>query len=279
MSISRLSFFTALLAVLLNSPYLHASKYPPTINGATQVTYKQVDGIDLYSWIFTVKGETPSPALVFYFGGGWAGGNPAQFVRYAKQLQANGIASMLVDYRVRNRHHTKVAHAVSDAKSAMNWLYQNAERYQIDKNKIGAAGASAGGQLAAATVLLPEHGDMDFIPSVLVLFNPVTIMAPEPNLYQPTHWTEDWAGSPLRSLSPYHHLSESLPPTVIYHGTDDTTVAFSTAEAFCQKAALLQRECRVLPFQGKGHGFFNGRQYRESIIADLLPFLGAQGWL
>ncbi|AJR05235.1 hypothetical protein C9J03_16390 [Photobacterium gaetbulicola] len=279
MSISRLSIFTVLLFALLNSSHLHASKYPPTINGAIQVSYKHVDGIELKSWLFTVTGETPSPALVFFFGGGWAGGNPAQFVHYAQQLQQKGIASMLVDYRVRNRHNTGVAEAVADAKSAMNWLYRNAEHFHIDKKRIGAAGASAGGQLAAATAVLPDYGDMSFTPALLVLFNPVTIMAPEPNLYQPTHWTEAWTGSPLISLSPYHHLSQSLPPTVIYHGTEDKTVAISTAEAFCRKATSLQRKCQVVPFQGKGHGFFNGQKYKSQIIDDLLPFFGQHNWL
>ena len=248
MIISRLTSFTVLLLVILGSPHLHASKYPPTINGATQATYKYVDGLELNSWLFTIDQASPTPALVFYFGGGWAGGNPAQFARYARELQSAGIASMLVDYRVRNRHDTGVAEAVADAKSAMNWLYDNAKRYNIDKNRIGVAGASAGGQLAAATVLLPDYGDMHFDPALLVLFNPVTIMAPEPNLYQPSHWTEAWARSPLLTLSPYHHLSASLPPTVIYHGTEDKTVPFSTAEAFCHKAISLQQECRVVPF-------------------------------
>ncbi|MGR5063519.1 alpha/beta hydrolase [Photobacterium sp. DNB22_13_2] len=279
MRISQLTDITVLFFALLFSQLLHASEYPPTINGATQVTYKHVDGIALNSWLFTIESESPAPALVFYFGGGWAGGNPAQFAPYARELQNAGIASMLVDYRVRNRHNTGVAEAISDAKSAMNWLYNNAERYHIDKNKIGVAGASAGGQLAAATVLLPDYGDMSFDPAILVLFNPVTIMAPEPNLYQPTHWTEEWTRSPLITLSPFHHLSSSLPPTVIYHGTEDKTVPISTAEAFCHKATSHQQECRIVPYQGKGHGFFNGRKYQEKIIGDLLPFLDQQGWL
>ncbi|MGR5143051.1 alpha/beta hydrolase [Photobacterium sp. DNB23_23_1] len=276
---SRFIYLAALLSVALNCTSIYASNYPPTINGATQVSYKTVDGIELNSWLFTVDSENPSPALVFYFGGGWAGGNPAQFAHYASQLQQDGIASMLVDYRVRKRHSTGVADAVSDAKSAMNWLYSHADQYHIDKNRIGAAGASAGGQLAAATAVLPDYGNMNFTPALLVLFNPVTIMAPESNLYQPTHWTEAWTGSPLMSLSPYHHLSTTLPPTVIYHGTDDKTVPIATADAFCLKAVSLQRQCRVVPFQGMGHGFFNGRKNRDKIIADLRLFLQQQNWI
>ena len=58
-------------------------------------------------------------------------------------------------------------------------------------------------------------------------------------------------------MSPYHHLRTGLPPTIIFHGTADTTVAHSTADQFCDGLRKVRTRCDLVSYGGEGHGFFN----------------------
>ena len=58
-------------------------EYPPHIGGAKEFTYKTVGEIKLNLWIIEPKNHKlidNAPAIVFFFGGGFNHGNPAQFV-------------------------------------------------------------------------------------------------------------------------------------------------------------------------------------------------------
>ena len=85
-------------------------------------------------------------------------------------------------------------------------------------------------------------------------------------------------------VSPVHHVREGLPPTIIFHGTADTTVPFENVERFCRKMREAGNTCTVVPFEGKKHGFFNydreedHRSYNET-IAHMDEFLRTHGYI
>ena len=95
--------------------------------------------------------ETGRRSSSFFHGGGWKDGTPTVFYRHCKYFASRGIVAMSADYRVGRRDGAKPAQCVSDAKSAIRWLRQHAEKLGIDPNRIVASGGSAGGHLAAAT--------------------------------------------------------------------------------------------------------------------------------
>jgi len=98
-------------------------------------------------------------AVVFFFGGGWREGNPAQFVKHCEYLSAREMVAIVADYRVKSRHAVPAKDCVSDAKSAIRWVRENASEFGIDNNRIAAGGGSAGGYLAAACATLPKFDD------------------------------------------------------------------------------------------------------------------------
>ena len=71
--------------------------YPPVIAGATVETYRTVGDVSLKVWIFAParKGEEPLPAIVFFFGGGWTGGTPAQFEPQCRHLASRGMIALV----------------------------------------------------------------------------------------------------------------------------------------------------------------------------------------
>jgi len=117
------------------------------------VIYKQIDTVSLEMKIIyppVVNAMKQYPCIVFFFGGGWIGGNNDQFMTQARHFAQEGLICFLADYRVRSRHGTSPFESLKDAKSAIRFIRKNAERFYIAKDSLIASGGSAGGQLAAA---------------------------------------------------------------------------------------------------------------------------------
>ncbi len=250
--------------------------YPPKLDGAKVETYKKVGDTELKVWIFSPKEPAKKqPAIVFFFGGGWKSGTPAQFERHCRHFAERGIVAIAADYRVASRHDVKPAQCVADAKSCIRWVRTNAERLGIDPERIVAAGGSAGGHLAGSTATLPtldepgEDSKISSVPNALVLFNPCLITAP----IEGVQWdgfgriTADKAGCEPTALSPMHHLRKDLPPTLIVHGKADTTVPYNTVEAYTAAAKKLGNRCELIGYADQPHGFFNGAKYAETLQA------------
>ncbi len=282
--------FLSLLVMLALSCLapLSAFTYPPEIEKATVEVYKTVGDVELKVWILTPeehKAANPVPAIVFYFGGGWRGGSPEQFEEQAKYLAGRGMVAILVDYRVSSRHGTLANVCVSDAKSAIRWVRKNASRLGVDPDRIVAAGGSAGGHLAAAVATLPMYDEpgedlsVGSVPNATALFNPATVLAPGPGLPEfPEGKLEDLKkrmGAKLETMSPYHNVKKGIVPTIIFHGANDTTVPYATAEVFYKKMKQSGNRCELVAYKGAGHGFFNHGRNNNKYYADTLARLDA----
>ncbi len=275
--------------------------YPPAMEGTTSEVYRTVDDVELNIYLCNPEGHSADdarPAIVFFFGGGWRSGSPQQFLPHCRYLADRAMVAAVADYRVASRHGVTASECVGDAKSAVRWLRANADRLGIDPDRIAAGGGSAGGHLAAATATLPGHDpDPDGpspVPNALVLFNPATILAPVDGDPMPAEeQRERFAalaerfGAPPESMSPYHHLREGLPPTIIFHGTADETVAHGTADRFCLGLREHGARCDFVSYNGAGHGFFNfGRgeghetnTWYEDTVSRMDGFLYSLEWL
>ncbi|MEM9157578.1 MAG: alpha/beta hydrolase [Verrucomicrobiota bacterium] len=273
-----------------------AAPAPKTLPGAKTEIYKTVGDVELPLHIFTPEdhnSEEKVPAIVFFFGGGWNSGSPAQFQRQCEYLASRGMVAIAVEYRVARRHGVKVVSCVADAKSALRWTRQNASRLCIDPDRIAAGGGSAGGHLAAALATISKYDEasedlsISSVPNALVLFNPAIVVAPVPGERELPEdrlaQLEKRFGVPPETLSPYHNIDKSLPPTVIFHGTEDKTVPYRTVEIFEEKAKPKGLQCKLFGYEGEGHGFFNLRTDRsEMFIATLTEtdkFLTSLGYL
>lgn len=265
--------------------------YPPTFEGARVETYKEVGDVKLNVWIFEPADKAAAgakrPAIVFFFGGGWSSGSPAQFERQCRHLASRGMVAITADYRVATRNHVKPVECVADAKSAIRWLRTNAERLGIDPARIAAGGGSAGGHLAAAVATLPgldaagEDTAISAVPSALVLFNPALVLAPFGEMtlkgFEAKVSSERFGCEPTE-ISPIHHVHARLPPTLILHGRADTTVPFASAEAFTAEMKKAGNRCELVAYDGQAHGFFNGAKYDET-MAEADRFLVSLGFL
>jgi acetyl esterase/lipase len=266
--------------------------YPPDLPGARAEVYKTVGDVKLSVWIHEPAGHRPDdrkPAVVFFFGGGWANGSPAQFGETCRYLASRGMVAMTADYRVASRHQAKVVDCVRDAKSAVRWVRANAARLGIDPARIAAAGGSAGGHLAACTGVLPgfeEPGGDAKVSSradAMVLFNPAMALAPIDGLATDRDISalEQRIGTEPTAVSPAHHVGKGVPPSIMFFGTKDGLLA--GAEAFRKRARDAGGRCEIVTYEGQAHGFFNygrgGNEFFRKTLEEADRFLASLGWL
>lgn len=271
-------------------------KYPPELLGAQEVIYKTASQTDLKLWIFEPKKHKKSdkrPAVVFFFGGGWRSGTPGQFEKQCQYLASRGMVAMTADYRVSTRNGTKATACVEDGKSAVRWIRANAKKLGVDPNRIAAGGGSAGGHVAAAVGMVPgfesksENHEISSTPNALLLFNPAVVLAQVPGKFEAAGdkaaLLMERMGVKPEKLSPYHHVRKGLPPTIIFHGTNDSAVPYRTVELFEQRMEEEGNSCKLMGYEGQPHGFFNwGRQGNSSFRMTMLAtdqFLSKLGWL
>jgi acetyl esterase len=108
---------------------------------------------DLPVRIYIPEGvERPLGGMVYFHGGGWVFGHidsyDSQLVSIAKKT--NSIVLSL-NYQKAPEHKFPIPH--DDCYAALQWLWDHADEYVIDRGKIGVGGDSAGGNLASGVAL------------------------------------------------------------------------------------------------------------------------------
>lgn len=248
-----------------------------------KLLYKQVDTVQLFVEIHApenIKAKNKYPALVFFFGGGWKGGDRYHFLNHAQYFSQRGLVCFLVDYRTESKHGTTPFESLKDAKSSLRFIRKNALEFGIDPSKIIVAGGSAGGHLAAATALIESYNEetddlsINCIPNALALFNPVIDNGPGGYGYERI-------GAAYKDFSPLHNIKKGAPPTIFFLGTNDKLIPVATAQYYKTVMEKVGSSCKLKLYEGEGHGFFNYRNfdlYKETVL-EMDHFLQSLGYL
>ena len=119
----------------------------PGVDSRLDLRYARRDGRDLLLDVFMPTGAGPYPGVIVVHGGAWKSGDRAMERPLARQLAARGFVTATVGYRL--GPDGRFPNALFDLKAAVRWLRSNAGAYRLSAARIGAVGASAGGQLVA----------------------------------------------------------------------------------------------------------------------------------
>jgi len=255
--------FLLLGAFLAVCPILRAYDIPGFTPDQV-ISYKQTTNstggaVTLYLHVFTPPGHKPShqrPAIVFFFGGGWASGSPSHFHPQCEYLAARGMVAISAEYRVKDLHGTTPQECVRDGKSAVRYIRRQAAALGVDPNRIAAGGGSAGGHVAAAAGTLAAYEEpgedlgVSSRPNALVLYNPVIDNGPGGYGYETVqaYW---------QTISPIHNITNTAPPTVFFLGTGDALIPVATAENYKTLMEAQGRRCDLHLYEGQPHSFFN----------------------
>lgn len=267
------SVFGILILLIFFDSQLLAQHYKVEKN---TFIYKTIDDVSLSMIMYKPVSTTVNlPAIVFFFGGGWVSGDPAQFQFQAEYLASRGMVAFCPDYRTSSRNSTTPFECVKDAKSAIRYLKIHSEELGIDKNKIVASGGSAGGHLAACAAVIENVNEttddltVSPVPLAMVLFNPVV------DTGKKGYGQEKLAGREFE-ISPVHHINSKVPVTLIMHGKADITVPYENVHRFNYLMKQQGNECTLIGYKKQGHGFFNynkSPKYFKKTLAQTEEFL------
>jgi acetyl esterase len=219
------------------------------------------------------------PGIVFWFGGGFVGGNPSQFYSKAEYLASRGLVCISAEYRVKNTHGTGIDKCAEDARSAIRWVKQHAGELGIDPARVIASGGSAGGTLALLVALGTEPNAADDDagispnPCALVLFNPAQGDAVMSRIGGEGEEHE----RVVRQIAPLNEPQKGLPPAIFFFGTADQLLIPS--RAFCEKSLALGNRCELWTAEGQPHGFFNRQPWHDATLRKADEYLTALGYL
>lgn len=200
---------------------------------------------------FTLEGDEEKAAIIICPGGGyvdraWHEGEPV-----AKWLNRIGIHAFVLNYRVAPYSHP---YPFMDACRAVSYVRFNAVKWNINSKKIGILGFSAGGHLAAMVgthftdSYVKSKDEIDKIscrPDLMVLAYPVisfdkyTHEGSKVNLLG-----EEVDDESIFYFSNEHNVTDSTPPTFLWHTADDESVHVQNSILF--SVALKEKN---IPFE------------------------------
>ena len=123
------------------------------------------------------KNKESFSGLIFFHGGGFVIGSIKTHDHLCRRLSRLSSAVIFsVEYRLAPEF--KFPSAILDSADAVKWIFENIKKFNVNKNKIGIAGDSAGACIAAVlSILFRKHKLIRF--SYQILIYPCT--APKPN--------------------------------------------------------------------------------------------------
>jgi acetyl esterase/lipase len=188
----------------------------------------------------------PMPVVVFVHGGGWEAGIKDSAVPMLFPLAHKGFFCVTVEYRLVPEAPWPAQ--IEDCKCAVRFLRAKAAEYNIDPQRIGAWGASAGGHLVAmlgtaggAKEMEGKGGWADQSSRVQAVCD---WFGPGPDLAERA-----------RKASPITYISSDTPPFLIMHGDQDTLVPIKQSEILRDALEKAKVEVKLEVVKGAGHGF------------------------
>ena len=242
--------------------------------GIVRISLVQQPAIEVY---LPSKQSATGQAIVVCPGGGygilaydWEGTD------IAKWLNANGIAAIVLKYRLPNSK-SNVDPKLSpllDAQRAIRTVRANAGKWNIKKDKIGIIGFSAGGHLASTAGTHFDKGNptaADTIdrqssrPDFMVLMYPVITMLRQ-SMHQGSRNNLIGANADSATTKYYSNelqVTKETPPTFLVHASDDKTVPVENSIIFYQAliANSIPAEMHIYPYGSHGFGLAIGKGY------------------
>jgi acetyl esterase/lipase len=220
-------------------PTFQASKF-----GAADidVTYCTMNDLPQKMDFYYPASGGPWPVVFYVHGGSWREGDKAEGAGW-NYLNAQGYLVVSVNYRLAS-YDVKFPAMIEDVKCAVRYLRAHASQYNLDPDRIGAIGASAGGHLVALMGTSDESAGWD-VGEYLDQSSRVQAVITESGLSDFTRDMYDGISmaiyfafgqlpgkvNPANAAdSPVTYITSDDPPFLILHGDEDGVVPLDQAQ-------------------------------------------------
>jgi len=232
--------------------------------------------------LYLPSGKGPYPLVICIHGGGWEVGDKAFFP--CRRLIKNGYAVASINYRLSSQ--APFPAQIVDCKLAIAWLRSHASEYNLDPERIGAWGISAGGHLAALVGLTgdlktPEWAtssgtSSNCVAAVCDWCGPTDLISILPQSGMNSSVNEmvtRLLGTPpavnpalAGEASPVAYAKRNAPPFLIMHGSRDTYVPPQQSQELNNLLKSAGADSTLIIVKGAKHSFFS--RATEDVMLD-----------
>ncbi len=221
-----------------------------TITVTEDIRYK--DG-DSEAWKLDLAmpanfGSELRPALVIVHGGGWRGGSKSVSVYQKMMVDYAQLGYVTININYRLLDEAEFPACIEDVKTAVRWLRAHAEEYQVDPNRIGAYGHSAGAHLAMMLAMAPDTAGLEgegwneysSRVNVAAAGSPPTELGRDTPMAKKEWW-------------PIGYIAGDHSPLFLIQGTEDPVVRPELTNDFVEKMEAAGADIKYTKLEG-GHG-------------------------
>lgn len=260
------------------------------------VVYKTTEKMELKLDLYVPKAKPKAKhgrgVLVWIHGGAWLAGSKDRVHPWMLELTQHDYVVVSVQYRLSQQ--AIFPAQIHDCKAALRWLRAHAEKYELNRDCIAVAGASAGGHLAA---LLGTSGDVKSlegesvhvdessrVQAVIDFFGPTDLLLMGKQSGADSKIDHDAADSPeskligasiqdhpekTRKANPMQYVSKDDPPFLIFHGDKDDVVPYQQSVILHEALKKVKVSSTLVRVKDAKHGFPITPEYRRQIKAFL----------
>jgi len=208
----------------------------------------------------------------------------------ARAFQNIGVAAFVLKYRLPSDQtmDDKSIGPLQDAQRAIQVVKNNAKKWNIDTAKVGVAGFSAGGHLAASLGTHFRHNyianqeGINFKPAFMILGYPVISFTKTlaHNGSRDNLIGKNPSEKMIREYSNEMQVTHETPPAFIFQAEDDHTVTVDNSIAFFQALHQNGVNAELIIYPKGGHGFgLNNPTITSKWMDECQKWLLSNGWL
>ncbi len=294
-----LIYFAPLLAMSQTVIPLYKDSIPNSKPAKDEEKSEQSNGILIISKVskptlsifLPSKEKATGTALVIYPGGGYgivAAGHEG--IDIAKKFNEMGVAAFVVKYRIPNSQ-TMINPEIGplqDAQQAIKVVREGAKDYNIDPNRIGIMGFSAGGHLASTAgthfykAVIANANNTSLRPDFMILIYPV-ISFTDSLAHMGSRDNLIGKNPPAEKIKEYSNelqVTSKTPPAFLVHASDDDGVKPQNSIAFYLALIKNHVDAEMHLYESGGHGFgLNLKNKNEQWMDRCKNWMENHGWL
>ena len=272
-------------ALFLLLPLLVHAKEGPDFIQTQDVVFGEVHGTGLLMDVFTPTGTANGHAIVDVASGSWYSDRGKIRDHTLAQMYATFCGRGYVVFAIRPGSKTRYTALEMDqhVKLAIRYVKENAMKYNIDANKLGLTGASAGGHLATLAALTPVASDPTAknklerhdtsVAAVAVFFPPTDFLEwrdgkmVDPKVLGPllavgassakegalNGKSEEELLEMAKAISPLYQVRKPTVPFLLIHGDADEVVPLSHSQKLVKAIQTSGGSAELIVKEGGGH--------------------------
>jgi acetyl esterase/lipase len=287
----------ALLMLVALSATAMAQDTPRPFTRQEDVVYGRKHGMALTLDVFTPTESPSGAAVIWIVSGGYFSSHEAINPGPIREFLNRGYTVFAVVHGSQPKF--TIPEAIEDVRRSVRFIRHNAERYNIDPNRIGVTGGSAGGHLSLMMGTTGDNGKPDAtdpverassrVAAVACFFPPTDFLnygeegvvalgsgildgfrppfdfnelSPQTRKFE--RITDEARRKEIgKQISPVNHVTKDDAPTLIIHGDADKLVPIQQAQRFVDKCQEAGVTVELVTKPGAAHGWPNiGADYK-----------------